>query len=264
MCECTTERWLPILGLEGSYECSSCGRIRSLDRVITRPTRWGSLATAHISGKILKPSIDLKGYLCVSLRTGGDRVVRPIHQLVLETFVCPRPAGMECCHGPAGRLDNHPANLRWDTHKNNMLDKRRDRTHHLTNRTHCPRGHPLFLPNLVPRILPQRSCLACSRAHAAVNAARKRGTTVPDFQSIADTYYTQIINGDAARPMGQRNKTCCPRGHPLVAPNLRVADTRKGRRVCLACDRASAVLRNSKHPDMQKLSDQYYGRIVAN
>lgn len=35
MCQCTTELWAPIPGFEGSYEVSTCGRVRSLDRVIT-------------------------------------------------------------------------------------------------------------------------------------------------------------------------------------------------------------------------------------
>lgn len=42
--------------------------------------------------------------------------------LILEAFVGPRPKGLECCHLDDNPKNNHLSNLRWDTHKNNMVD----------------------------------------------------------------------------------------------------------------------------------------------
>lgn len=39
----------------------------------------------------------------------------------------------------------------------------------------------------------------------------------------------------------KRNRTHCPRGHQLVAPNLVESRARQGQRVCLACARARAA-----------------------
>ena len=66
----------------------------------------------------------------------------------------------------------------------------------------------------------------------------------------------------------EATKTRCPRGHALFPPNLIPANLRRGQRACLACSRAqSAVwrIRNSGRPvpDMQEVSDRYYGRIMG-
>jgi hypothetical protein len=45
---------------------------------------------------------------------------------VLEAFVGPRPAGMQACHGPAGKTQNSLSNLRWDTPEANYQDRARD------------------------------------------------------------------------------------------------------------------------------------------
>ena len=60
------------------------------------------------------------------------------------------------------------------------------------------------------------------------------------------------------------NRTHCPRGHPLETPNLRADGVLRGRRVCLACDRAMAILR--KYPErgtLQEVSDQKFADIVT-
>jgi hypothetical protein len=54
----------------------------------------------------------------------GSRFKRPVHILVLEVFMGPRPAGFFACHFPdknyrCARLDN----LRWDSAHGNGLDQ---------------------------------------------------------------------------------------------------------------------------------------------
>jgi hypothetical protein len=61
-------------------------------------------------------------------RPGGERRYAYVHDLVAEAFIGAKPAGLEVCHGPAGRVVNAAANLRYDTRSNNALDRHRDGT----------------------------------------------------------------------------------------------------------------------------------------
>lgn len=63
-------------------------------------------------------------YECVGLRAvpGCKPTMHRVHVIVLEAFVCLRPAGMVACHNDGNVKNNHADNLRWDTTKNNMAD----------------------------------------------------------------------------------------------------------------------------------------------
>ena len=83
------------------------------------------LISRFYRGRWLSPTISDWGYLWLYLyRPGIRKGVRCwIHRLVLETYVGPRPKGMECRH-----LDNNPANnqlenLCWGTKKENQHDR---------------------------------------------------------------------------------------------------------------------------------------------
>jgi hypothetical protein len=62
------------------------------------------------------------GHLFVNLASGGGKVPRPVHRLVLEAFAGPRPPGMICCHWDGDPGNNRLGNLRWDTPKANSAD----------------------------------------------------------------------------------------------------------------------------------------------
>lgn len=68
---------------------------------------------------------DIRSRAFVSFRRDGRLFPRPIHLLVLETFVGPCPEGMEGCHNDGIPEHNHIGNLRWDTHANNMADRKK-------------------------------------------------------------------------------------------------------------------------------------------
>lgn len=113
------EEWRPIKSWEGYYEVSNAGSVRSLDRIIKGrhgPTRY--------RGRILRPGWG-SGYAVVSLvATGiGRKEQRYIHDLVLETFVGPKPLNQEVCHGESGCRINNLDNLRYDTRSQNALDR---------------------------------------------------------------------------------------------------------------------------------------------
>lgn len=70
-----------------------------------------------------------KGYAVLKLRRGGRTVCVSVHRLVAEAFIGPRPDGMDVCHNDNNRLNNHYANLRYDTRRGNLADRDRHGTH---------------------------------------------------------------------------------------------------------------------------------------
>lgn len=78
----------------------------------------GGQIWSHISNRWLKP-IKNRGYTQINL---GRRNLRKIHHLVLETYIGPRPKGMECRHLNGDRADNRLDNLKWGTRSENMQD----------------------------------------------------------------------------------------------------------------------------------------------
>lgn len=58
--------------------------------------------------------------------TWGDRKRFSVGRLVLEAFVGPCPAGLQCCHANDDPWDNRLENLRWDTPKANAKDRARN------------------------------------------------------------------------------------------------------------------------------------------
>jgi hypothetical protein len=174
-------QWAPVPGLEGLYEVSDAGHVRSLNRV----DRFGR----HFHGQELSADTIKGGYKRVALSDRGTVTRRQVHHLVLEAFVGPRPLGMEGCHGNGQPDDNRLINLRWDTRPESARDTVRHGTHRNTRKSHCPRNHPLEAPNLVASQLTRgkRRCLACDRArqYAAYHGE-------PVTQELADNYFTQI------------------------------------------------------------------------
>lgn len=116
------ERWLPVVGHEGSYDISDRGRVRSLDRTIVfLLTNSGKTVEVvrRLRGRILRPGSNRRGCQSVVLGRGLNKLV---HVLVLTTFFGPCPDGLECCHGDGEPSNNWLYNLRWDTHSANMND----------------------------------------------------------------------------------------------------------------------------------------------
>jgi hypothetical protein len=101
------ENWKAVVGFEGLYEVSDHGRIRSI--------KSGQIKayTKHVYDA--RPFMNL-------WKNNKQKVVRP-HTLVLTAFVGQRPDGMECCHNDGNPWNNRLDNLRWDTPRNNQLDR---------------------------------------------------------------------------------------------------------------------------------------------
>lgn len=117
--------WKPIPEWEGAYEVSDGGEVRSVDRIVV--ARHPALDRPHprrFRGRVLRPGILQSGYKMVNLTgPGRKREYRYVHDLVLLAFVGPKPAGLEVCHGDGTRINNHLANLRYDTRSANQQDR---------------------------------------------------------------------------------------------------------------------------------------------
>lgn len=85
------ERWLPVVGFEGLYEVSDHGRVRSLDRIVSKLAR-GRLTRyeLEVPGRLLRIIRDDSGRRpnpCVSLCHDANKKKMRLAALVLEAFV---------------------------------------------------------------------------------------------------------------------------------------------------------------------------------
>lgn len=104
-----------------AYEVSDQGRVRGYwQRGGYR--REGYEPRFKLEPIILSQSVGTNDYLRVNLRHPGKVCVKHIHSLVLETFVGPRPEGLEGRHLDGDKFKNFLSNLCWGTPKENRLD----------------------------------------------------------------------------------------------------------------------------------------------
>jgi hypothetical protein len=184
------EEWRDVPGYEGSYQVSDQGRVKSVERTI---------AHQSFPERIMSQRLNKNGYPRVNLYESGKPRTRQVHQLVMETFVGPRPDGLEVCHGNGNPADNRLENLRYDTRSANARDRLAHGTHNNANKTHCINGHPFGGDNVVtyrqssgqPGI--RRECRACKSAYArdryAANSdkinAQRRGYRAANSDKIS-------------------------------------------------------------------------------
>jgi hypothetical protein len=226
------ERWKPVVGHEGCYEVSDLGRVRSLDRTITR-----NGLPVRLRGRMLRQYTRDKvdNRYSVTLAQGDQRRV---HHLVLEAFIGPRPDGLIGCHNDGNCQNNKVANLRWGTYSSNARDQIKHGTHSESSKVNCLRGHALQDPNLSPWWAAReiRRCLACERARVRI---RSRGQG--DIQAESDAEYGAILAGKVAGFITHQ----CPRGHPFTPENTLINKS-KGWRVCRTCKRESGLRSDAK------------------
>lgn len=122
------ERWLPVVGYEGLYEVSDCGRVRVLDRMVSRHHTGPYLKRGHLLTPQPIRGPRQCGHLKVVLYKGAVLKTHQIHRAVLEAFVGPCPSGMECRHLDGDARNNLLENLRWGTPRENREDQHRHGT----------------------------------------------------------------------------------------------------------------------------------------
>lgn len=119
------EIWEPIPGWGDLYLASNLGRIRSLDRVSRRMSRWGKEVDHRRRGCILKQTKRPDGRMIVNLARDGEHHQIFVHRLVLMAFVGPCPSGHESRHLDGNPANNRKGNLAWGTRLENMADRYR-------------------------------------------------------------------------------------------------------------------------------------------
>lgn len=150
------ERWLPIPGLEGSFEVSDNGNFRPPLNVTQYETKPGSPRYWRV-------------YLPAP-------VVRTwyVHRLVLSVFEGPCPPGMQCRHLNGNADDNRLENLQWGTPTEDNHDRVRHGTHQHTTRTRCPKDHPLDgIRRRRDGSIKQRYCKTCASLSQKRRKAKK-------------------------------------------------------------------------------------------
>ena len=130
MAETTTfnEIWSPVYGFEGSYEISTEGHVRSLERRNEKNHRTYKGQVIKVREEILGPSMKGKRnpehgrYSRVDLWKDGRRYTKNLARLIWESFNGPIPEGMTIDHINGEKADNRLDNLRCCTMRVNVLN----------------------------------------------------------------------------------------------------------------------------------------------
>jgi hypothetical protein len=102
------EIWKEVVGYEGIYQVSNLGRIKSL--------KFGK-------EKILKKTIDNRGYYVVNLHINRKQKTFNVHQIVASSFLNHKPNGYEFVvdHINDDKLNNQVSNLQIVTARFNVF-----------------------------------------------------------------------------------------------------------------------------------------------
>ena len=201
----TQELWRPICGWENFYEVSSHGLVRSLDRVITHPKS----GRVQLKGRVLKPWKNGKGYLSVLLHKDGLRLHKVVHQLVAEAFIGPRPSGKsnQVLHGPNGKLDNTPSNLRYGSQVENEADKLISGTSNRGCRNRTARLSDNDAREIRGRVTAGESCICIAKEYGVSKA------TIYDIKSSRSWGWLFSCNNEEGP---QQYKLPDPHDHPAT------------------------------------------------
>jgi hypothetical protein len=111
----TEEVWLPVVGLEESYEVSSLGRVRSIYREYY--INGGLYKKQSV---VLKGSIAGNGYLRHSLSFRDQRYYKSVHRMVAEAFLENPNKHNQVNHKDGNKLNNNVTNLEWCSASHNI------------------------------------------------------------------------------------------------------------------------------------------------
>lgn len=107
-----TEIWKDIEGFEGFYQVSNTGLVRGVDRHTSR---------RFITGRILSPSTDGKGYMFVYLSKYDKPTMKKVHRLVAFAFITNEKPDLYNAinHKDGNKKNNHFSNLEWCNNSKN-------------------------------------------------------------------------------------------------------------------------------------------------
>lgn len=150
------EIWKDIKGFEELYQVSNLGRVKSLERTLTRKNG----TPFYVKERILKTTNDHSGYPYVTLIILKKRVLKPVHRLVAEAFI-PNPENKPCIdHIDCVRTNAQVENLRWVTHSENNLNPI---TVYRKQQSNCPIGKGLYVRPIIGTSIVDDSIICFSR-----------------------------------------------------------------------------------------------------
>lgn len=97
------ERWEAVHGFGFRYEVSNTGKVRNIE-----------------TKRILKQSLDSKGYKTVTLSRGGYGFQKRVNILVAEAFLGGPYPDLDVYHKDGDKTNNNVDNLKWCTRKENI------------------------------------------------------------------------------------------------------------------------------------------------
>lgn len=111
------EVWENVVGYEGLYQVSNLGRIKSLERKITREKNGFWIQPE----RILKNTVEVNGYEAVSLYKNGKVKRLKVHRIVSQSFL-ENFNNKPCVNHKNGiKTDNRVQNLEWVTSSENTI-----------------------------------------------------------------------------------------------------------------------------------------------
>lgn len=104
--------------MNGLYEVSNLGRVKSLERKVKAKNRYG-IVERTITEKILKYTVNHKGYYLVKISNQVNKSFA-VHRLVAEAFIDNVENKPQVNHINGDKKDNRACNLEWCTNGENQ------------------------------------------------------------------------------------------------------------------------------------------------
>lgn len=204
-----TEQWKPVVGFEDTYEVSSMGRVRSMDRYVAAGHK--GKGTRFVPGKMLSPRNDGHGYNAVDLRSAGQgkpRYPAKIYRLVAEAFIGLPPTPRHAVNHINGiKRDDRVENLEWVTHAENLAHAVRtglvprgaSRAKSKTNEDEVRQMREMRLRGERLQTIAEKFGLAISTVCQIVNGTWWKHAPLADAKPLPTREWTQGEKSNAAK-----------------------------------------------------------------